>query len=211
VTCEETRAEAAAALLTRQAVGADVDGHLATCRACTAEVEQLEATTALLSLAVPDVLTGAQGDDAALRRLLQAAGRQSRQRRTRAWLVAASVALLLGAVGVGAGWVASSGSSGAVVTMRSADPGTGVTGTARVAATDTGSELTFRVEGVAAGTRCDLVVLDSTGARHVVSTWTASYDGPASISASSELSPAEVDGIELRDAQDGAVLLTLRP
>lgn len=215
MTCDDVRGSAAAALLADEPFDDDLRAHLAACAGCRDEVTGLGAVTALLPLTgiVGGAATASSGpDELALRRLLAAAGESSRRRRRHGWLLAAAGVLV--AAGAAVGIVVIAGSDDGAppgVTARASDPASGVSGTVRVTAAGAGSRLAFEVSGVASGTTCRLVVVDTEGATHELSTWTAEYDGTASLTTTSTVAPQQVDAVQLLDVETGQPLLTLTP
>lgn len=212
MTCDDVRADAAAALLSSTPLDDEVQAHLDACPPCREEVAELVAVVGLLPLAGIDGPEAVgRADELGLRRLLATASGQAQRRRRRTWGVAAA-AVTVAALAVAGGVVLGGTDSPATVVSTSAtDPGTGVSGRVHVTPADSGSRLAFEVSGVAAGTTCRLVVVDTGGRRHAVSTWTAEYDGEAAVTTSSTLPVSEVSAVQLVDVASGEPLLTLIP
>jgi hypothetical protein len=211
VRCQETREEAAAALLAGQPWGSAVHDHLATCSECRTEVDALRPVVALLALAPPRS-AGEDPGDLLLRRTLAGAAKERRRRRLLTF-VAAAAALLI--IVPAAAWMVSNGDpdsgvqSPSATTLRAAatDPASGVEGTAQIQPSVSGSELVVEVRGVQSGTRCNLVVVDRLGDRSVVETWTATYSGDASVTTQTTIPVSQVSHVELVDASADALLL----
>ena len=212
MTCQETREEAAAALLVGQPWAPAVDDHLATCSECRTEIDALRPVVALLALAPPRSV-GEDPGDLLLRRTLAGAADERRRRRLLTLVAAAAAALLI--LVPAAAWMISDADSGSGIqspsatTLRAAasDPASGVEGTAQIQPSVSGSELVVEVTGVQSGTRCNLVVVDRLGARSVVETWTAKYSGDASVTTQTTVPVSQVSHVELVDASADDLLL----
>jgi anti-sigma factor RsiW len=210
--CQEVREEAAVALLTGDAWNTRVDEHLATCWECRGEVERMRETSELLLLAPPPA-TVEPPDDLLLQRTLTKVAKERRRRRALVVLgVAASLLLVIPAVVWSVANSDSGDSSGStvatVVNATASDPETGVKGTMQIRPSVSGSELAVRVNGVASGTRCNLVVVNRSGQRMVVDSWTASYRGNASVTTQTSTPTSQVGRVELVDDSSGDRLLT---
>lgn len=212
MTCQEIRESAAVALLTREPFEDSVTDHLKTCPACQREIDDLLPVVNLLEVG-PPLVAGEEPSDLLLRRLLAASRRERRRRRYVAAIAgAAALALLVPT----AGWIVEHRTGPTQVTSpttvlqaSATDASTGVHGTARLTPSAAGSELAMSVNGVSSGTRCKLVVIDRSGRRHLVDTWTATYRGTADVTTQSPVPVSQVGHIELIDAGTETVLLHL--
>jgi len=209
--CDEALPEVSVCVLRGQPVPADVTKHLVMCPQCSAEAEQLMAMRPLLADAVP-VTSATRPDEVGLQRLLAAAHRSSRVRRRRQWLAVATAVVVAVALAVGTGVIVQQRALGRFtpVTAAAVSASTGVSGTVRLSAAGTGSQLGLTVNGVAPGTRCSLVVVDSAGNHHVAAWWRVSYTGTASVAAHSPVPARDVAVVELVNAHSGKTLLSMR-
>lgn len=211
--CQEVRENAAAALMTGEQNQSSVADHLDTCDNCRREIDELLSVVDLLALAPPPATTR-QPDDLLLHRMLvQVAGERRRRRMVIGIAVAASVALILAvpaALSVFSdGTRPPATADVATLSAQAADAQTGVRGTAQLQSSAVGSDLVVSVRGVEAGTRCRLLVVNRDGERSVVDTWTASYEGRATVTTTTTLSMSQVSHVELVDAVDAGLLLRL--
>jgi hypothetical protein len=212
VICQEVREEAAVALLTGEPWSVTVDEHLATCSECRGEVDRLREASELLMLAPPPT-TAERPDDLLLQKTLATVAKERRRRRALAVVgVAASLLLVVPtAVWSISNVLSDSPSQSPVATVLHAsasDPSTGVKGTVQIRPSVSGSELSVDINGVASGTKCNLVVVDRDGQRTTVDSWTASYRGNASVTTQTETPTSQVGRVELVDDSSGERLLT---
>jgi hypothetical protein len=201
-----------------------VDEHLTGCAPCRAELATLSTTRDLLGEVPPEAfLSGPpEGGDLALQRTLRAvraerarADRVEPGRSRRLFAVAAGIAAL--AVGVAVGAVIGRQTAPAVPIgappASSGPASTGATGVRVLAGTDqtTGVSVTVvltpaagwvrihaRVDGVAAGTRCQLVVTSRSGASVIAGSWLASTVGEKQgtmLDGSALVAPADVASV----------------
>jgi hypothetical protein len=183
--------------------------HLRSCPACAADLDDLAALPTRLA-AVPaaevlDVRRPVVPSEVSFRRLRSvAAGEVRRRRRARAAVVAA----VLVVVAVAAGAVALRSTDGPT----QPDVVTAASGAvhARAALTEThnGTRVVLTLGGVPAEQKCRLVAVDRSGERQTASTWTATYDGDASVTGWLSLHPGDIDRLVI-ETLDGATLLTL--
>jgi hypothetical protein len=184
--------------------------HLDSCRTCHAALLDLAALpTRLAAVTAADVL-GARPPDVpselAFRRLHAVATGEARRRRRRARGVTVAAALVV--VGV----------AGGVVALRSADgppqpdvvtaAAGAVHARAALTATQNGTRVVLTLEGVPADEQCRLVAVGLQGQRQTASTWTATYDGDASVTGWLSMRPGDIDRLVI-ETLDGTTLLTL--
>lgn len=186
-----------------------MDEHLAGCPVCRAELADLEG--------LPDLLAKVHGSDLpaehvvpsdlAYQRLRRAAEeRRPRGRRMNRVLVAAGAAVLVlsGSLGVAA---LLTGGDQAATSVVSAAAGP-VHARATVAAVPTGTRVALWLSGVPQGARCRLVAITHDGRRETASTWTATYQGEASVTGSLSVKPSQIDRFVV-ETLDGQHLLTM--
>ena len=178
---------------------ADVRRHLRTCANCRSEYEDL--------LPVRDWLTKVRGTNgSAVRRkpggpVLRAVG-PVRAKKGRRWLAAIPVAAAAAAIGV----LTNMGSSPAVSGFRAADHATGVHGQARLQATPAGTRIVLTVRGLPADERCRLVAV-SRGGADVAASWSARYDGTASIVGTSAIPEHRLTALRVESASHKLLLI----
>ncbi len=146
-----------------------VDSHLETCRRCRAELTALAGLPSLLRRVPDDVVWKQAADDAVpvtpeppVSALL---ARVTAIRRRRV-LLAAAAAILAGVVSASAVQLLHDGAApppaavalARAVTVQATNPVTGVSAAVRYASQPWGTELEVSIDGVAAGTRCQLLV-----------------------------------------------------
>jgi predicted anti-sigma-YlaC factor YlaD len=174
-----------------------VDAHLTICPDCREELAGLAGLPALLRRVPiaeaervardePEGTPADQpGDDEMLRTLLARTARHRRERRWRGLAAAAAIVLVAGSAGA-AGWdvlgpaASGAGSQSAVGaphwhTVSGADRATLTSARVRFAPRSWGTALGVQVQGVPVGTDCQFQVTDSSGSRHVIGGWTATY------------------------------------
>lgn len=185
--------------------------HLGTCAACTADRDDLAALPGHLAAVDPtdlvDPPTFVPGE-LAFRRLEAAATRQPRRPSRRRGIAVAAAVVLGVAV------------SGGALSVRSHDQpqqpqvvtavAGGVHGRAVLTATQNGTQVRLTLGGVRSNARCRLVAVGRDGSRQTASTWTATYDGDASVTASLKGQPRDIDRLVI-ETLDGQTLLILSP
>lgn len=180
-----------------------VEGHLAGCPRCRAELAQLRNAHAVLGGVPPEALLEGPpaDDDLLLRRTLRSVRAErdalGRRKFVRTGLAAAAVAAVLAGGGVFVGWVAApdagaggqiaEGAGAAATTASATDTGTGAAMRVSMEPVSDWVRLTATVEGVAEGLKCRLVVVSADGAREVAGSWAVSAKG-------------EREGLELQGA-----------
>ncbi len=196
-----------------------VEGHLAACPACRAELALLAGLPALLRRVPVGVAMHLGPDDAVASApgppLSALLGRVSRARRRR-WCLTVAVALIAGFTAASAlqalHAAAARPPAAAVprwaVTATGANPATGAWATIRGTAQPWGTELEVRVTGIAAGTRCQLQVTGPRGQNVTAGSWTAAAGHQAAwYPASAPFPAASVRGFEV--TAGGEVLVTV--
>ena len=184
--------------------------HLDVCLACRADVTDLAELPDHLATVGPDALGTADvvPTELAFRRLEAAAKRDVPwPRRHRALAVAAGVVLLLAAAG------------GAVAVRRTDGPRapqvvTAASGAVHARAvltpTHNGTRVVLTIGGVASQEQCRLVAIGRNGSRETASTWTATYEGDASVTGWLSIAPGDVDRFVI-ETLGGRTLLVLPP
>jgi predicted anti-sigma-YlaC factor YlaD len=197
-----------------------VDRHLAACPQCRAELAGLAGLPSLLRrVPVGEALKLAPDAAAALApspSLTALARRVSGVRRRKRWLtaVAAAVAGLAAAAGLHALSPAAARAPVAAaprwaVTVEGANRGTGAWAAVRYTPLPWGTELEVQVTGVAAGTRCQLLVTGAGGQDVAAGGWTIAAGHPAAwYPASVPFQAASVRGFAVRAG--GKILVTVR-
>lgn len=185
--------------------------HLGACPQCAADLDELALLTARLT-AVPAAGVLPEGrqqvaDEGAYRRLRSRVVEEVRRRR-RTTLAAVAAAALVAVSGVVAGVVALRSGDGPperdVVTAAAG----AVHASAELTATHNGTRVVLTLGGVPADQQCRLVAVGRSGARQTASTWTATYDGDASVTGWLSLRPQDIDRLVI-ETLDGTALLTL--
>ena len=165
-----------------------VDAHLTTCAECRAELAELAALRDDLGEVPPEAFLDGppEGGDLLLQRTLRRVrGERSRTGRQRTALAAASVvvfaaAALGGGVLIGRSSVSTVDSQPTgVVQLAGSNAQTGAAMTVRVVPAAGWVRVHAEVTGVAAGTRCQLVVRDRNGVATVAGSWLVSAKGEA--------------------------------
>jgi len=184
-------------------LGAHVDG----CAECSRSLHTFASLPQVLDRIGPDAFAAppTAPTEAGFQRLRLRAEQLRRQRR-RGWVAAAAAAAVLLA-------------GGAVVAVRAVDgparPSASVSassGPVRAWATytpdNTGTAIRLTLSGVLPHERCRLVAVGRDGHRETASTWTASYDGTATVDGTVSLAARAIDRLVV-ETTDGHVLVTL--
>lgn len=185
--------------------------HLGTCATCTAEMDDLAALPGhLAALDAADLVEGPAvvPSELAFRRFEAEAVRQGRPTGRRRRLAVAAAVVVAVAVGGGAVAVRSQDRprQDQVVTAAVG----GVRGRAVLTATRNGTQVRLTIGGVRSNERCRLVAIGRDGSQQTASTWTATYDGDASVTGSVSSRPADIDRFVI-ETLDGRTLLILTP
>ena len=211
VNCQQVREDVAVAVLRGTPYDDAVRTHLDECPACREEADELASMGHVLPFAVAGAAVQADPDDRQVVHLLDRAARQRRRRRNLTWLGAAAAAVLVLVLGALGGVVVLRSvvtSNPSTIEVAGADASTGVTGSVRVTPADEGSKLAISVSGVPSGTTCALRVTNTSGDVTTVATWTASYEGTATLDAQSDVPVDQIDTLQLVDVHGGKTLLS---
>jgi len=164
-----------------------VDAHLSTCRDCRDELAGLAGLPALLARVNPDEVSRIRPDDTvrASTVLDLAAARRRRNR----WRFTAAAAAVVAIAGGLFGGLSSATSTTRTVYAAQYPTGTGAWETVQTTSKITGASATIKyapelwgnafevlVNGIAAGTTCELWVIHPDGSRTQVAAWTVSRD-----------------------------------
>lgn len=196
-----------------------VEQHLSACGWCSNELRELREVTALLEGMPPEVLLDGppDGGDLMLRRAVKQVRREVGRGRRRVMGVAAAV--LIGAVGIGGGYVygqytgspeivAAPGqtpeSVRGAMSGRAVDPESGARMVVAVLPTSGWVRLSATVEGIPPGERCQMVVVGKDGAREVAFSWLTGDAANAGqpLSGSALVAPENVAAVEVQ-SEDG--------
>jgi anti-sigma factor RsiW len=210
--CPATRLELGAYLL-GGLDGSDracVAAHLAICAACRDDLAGLAPLPGLLARIHRDELVTDATSRPANAQLLLAQIAGLRRRRGR---VAASAAAVCAAVAVGilgAQPLPQSTVGPHSVVVAATNPSSHVSGRATLLATSTGTTVVVGITGVPAETRCQLIVRGLDGRREIAATWRANYEGTATVTGASALTPRQMRELVVA-ADAGPPLLVLTP
>jgi hypothetical protein len=170
--------------------------HLLSCPRCASEVAELSGLPDVLNrLDLEDVLhadSPPQAPHGLFERLTDAIDTDSRASRRRRVFLAAAAGIAV--AGVATGLALSLG--GSSVPSYSAASGAVHMGVA-LDASAAGTELTVDVAGLPHEEHCRLIAIGTDGSRHAAGTWTASYDGAATITTSTSLPPSRIADLVL--------------
>jgi hypothetical protein len=202
-------------------VAASTADHLTECDACRRDFESLEVLPALLAEAVDPTITLKPDGALPIDRLLAAAAQIQSRRRRRFVLATAAAAVVLmalpAALLLGRGpdtpptattTQGTGMSTPDSVQRQVSNKSTGVEGKVTLKAATWGSDLTFALRGVPAGTQCTLVVVSADGRRESAARWQADYEGTAHVTGAVSTPLAEIDHIDVA-TQDGSVILSV--
>jgi hypothetical protein len=198
-----------------------VEQHLAACGWCSNELRELREVTALLEGMPPEVLLDGppDGGDLMLRRAVKQVRREVGRGRRRVIGVAAAV--LIGAVGIGGGFVYGQQVSGGqeviaipagetpdtvlgAVSGRAVDPNTGAKMVVAVLPTSGWVRLSATVENIPPGERCQMIVVGKDGSREIAFGWLTGDAATAGqpLSGSALVAPEDVAAVEVQ-SEDG--------
>ncbi|RZQ63789.1 anti-sigma factor family protein [Amycolatopsis suaedae] len=193
-----------------------VEEHLATCRQCVAELDELRAIDRALGEVPPEALLDGppEGGDLMLQRTLREVraerGGRERRRRVGTGIVAAVVAVVFVGGGVVVGRVttppqvvtATPANPAGTKVSSVTDPGTGVRMTATVKPAAGWVRTTIDVAGIPEGQKCRIVVVDTDGGRHEAGSWLVSKKGAtegATLDGSALVPPDKVAAVEVEN------------
>ncbi|HEY0126957.1 MAG TPA: zf-HC2 domain-containing protein [Blastococcus sp.] len=170
-----------------------VEGHLADCPACAAELAELEPLPALLDKVPredlePVAVTPSPG---LYDRVVAAADLRPARRRGRLLLVAAALVAVLG-VGAGVTWELTRNEE----LTRSAVAGP-VQATLTASSARDGSALDVTVAGLRSGELCTMVAIDDDGRQHAAGEWRTSDAGDGRWVGWSSVDPSSLDEVVL--------------
>jgi Putative zinc-finger len=166
-----------------------VEEHLAACRACAAELAELEGLPALLDRVPPgDLQPVTVTPSPELFDRVTAAARPARLR----WLLAAAAVLAVLGLGIGL-TVAATGGDDGPRTWTSTAGAVDITLTAT--AEGDGTALDVTVGGMRPGETCRLVAVDEAGTRHPAGQWPTTADGGGRWVGWAPVPPPELDAV----------------
>jgi hypothetical protein len=197
-----------------------VEQHLSACGWCSNELRELREVTALLEGMPPEVLLDGppDGGDLMLRRAVRQVRREVGRGRRRVMGVAAAV--LIGAVGIGGGYLYGQNTGGPEVVFaapgqtpesvqgaksgRAVDAETGAQMVVAVLPTSGWVRLSATVEGIPPGQRCEMIVVGKDGSREVAFGWLTGDAATAGqpLTGSALVAPENVAAVEVQ-SEDG--------
>jgi hypothetical protein len=181
-----------------------VEAHLPGCPACRAELARLRPLPGLLAR-VPDHMLAAGGPAGQPARA-EPGGRVGRS--WRAAVIAACVAVAVGAAG--GLWLApkDAGQRPATITLTAANPATHVTATAALTATSWGTSIQLRLRGVPLNVPCRLIIRSRAGAAETSGVWDAWRDGPITVPASADWRPSDIASLQITTTDKALVTIS---
>lgn len=183
--------------------------HVSECARCAGTQRELADLRQALDLVTADDVTSMAGSPApselAFERLRHEAVRGRHRRGPRRLLIAAAL-LVVAAGGVAVG-LEQTEHHAATATVSAVD-GT-VHAQAVLTPTETGTRVTLTLNGVRPGERCRLVAVGRDGQEEILSSWTASYAGAATVAGSVSTPRGDLDYLVIRTL-DGQTLVTLQ-
>jgi hypothetical protein len=202
-----------------------VEQHLAVCRWCTNELRELREVTALFNGMPPELLLDGppDGSDLLLRRTVRQVRKEAGRRRR---VVGVAAAVLVGAVGLGGGFVygqqslsqtveaaapvAGQTTGAGVMNGSAVDPKTGAQAAVSVMPTAGYVRLSASVNGIPPGERCRMVVVGKDGARETAFSWVTgdAPPGGASLTGSALVAPEDVSAVEVEN-EDGKTFVSV--
>lgn len=199
--CPATRLELGAYLL-GALDGSDracVAAHLAICAACRDDLAGLAPLPGLLARIDRDELvTDATSHPANAELLLaQIAGLRRRRGRVAASAAAVCAAVAVGILGAQHLLRGAAGPQRVVVAATNAS--SHVSGRATLLSTSEGTSVVVGISGVRADTRCQLIVQGVDGRREIAATWQANYEGTATVTGASALTPGQIRDLVVAD------------
>jgi len=173
--------------------------HLATCPACRDDLAGLAPLPGLLARIHHDEpVTDATSHPGNAELLLAQIARIRRRRRgMAAGVAAACAAVALGIFGAQQVLRGTVGPHSVVVAVT--NPSSHVSGRATLLATSTGTSVVVGITGVPAETRCQLIVRGLDGRREIAATWQANYEGTATVTGASALTPGQIRDLVVAD------------
>jgi hypothetical protein len=188
--------------------------HLRDCPACAASLRDLEGVPRLLAqvpaptveFLVPEAPAPSELAYRRLHRSATAVRPSSRPAgRHRRWLLVAAAAVLVSAAGITGGVMA--GTDGGPPTTVAATQGP-VQASASIEPSGSGSSITLALDGIQSGEECQLVVVARDGHRETASSWTATYQGSASVTSTVGIAPRDMAELVIQ-TPDGHTLVAM--
>jgi predicted anti-sigma-YlaC factor YlaD len=205
MTCDEIRLELGAYVLGAlgPAERMSVDGHVAHCPDCCAELAELAELPALLGrLSEKEAAEGIDEElppDLLPQLLTRVSAERRRRRRGTVVAVAAAALVAVAGTGFAATQLVGQRSADQVVATSAA----GVTTSASLRGEHDGTAISLRISGVTAGQWCRLIAVDDAGRQQVLSDWQADYEGVADITASAAAGPEQIRTLRVVTPQGG--------
>jgi hypothetical protein len=212
----------AGAMGRREAWG--VEQHLAVCGWCTNELRELREVTALFNGMPPELLLDGppDGSDLLLRRTVRQVRREAGRRRR---VIGVAAAVLVGAVGVGGGFLygqqslpqttevaqpAGQTTGTGVMNGSAVDPKTGAQAAVSVMPTNGYVRLSASINGIPAGERCRMMVVAKDGTREQAFSWVTGEAPPggAPLTGSALMAPEDVAAVEVEN-EDGKTFVSV--
>jgi hypothetical protein len=185
---------------------AELDAHLANCRACRDDLSLLAALPAVLGrVGESDAVTAGAitVEPGMVERSLAELRRRRHSGRLRWRLVAVAAGVAIAAAGAGAGSAvalhlsAPATPSGNSARVSATDASSGAAATAVLLAEPWGTSIHLAISGVAPGDHCQLVAVSKSGTEEVAGTWAVSYSGGADIDGATSLAPAQLSSLDI--------------
>lgn len=183
-----------------------VEGHLAECDRCSAELGELAELPGLMHrVDLDQALAGLPTPSSQFSaRVIEAAkARKAAHRRRRRFVIAAGTAVAAAAAVLAfvvlPGDDGGSGSTGTgnETVVAATDPKTSVHASIDLASEQNGTRLQIELKGVAPGEHCRLVAYDKAGGRDVAASWVANYDGWAHVTTATRFPKASISWFEV--------------
>ncbi len=201
---------------------APVEAHLPFCTACRDQLSSIAGLPGLLSHLRPEDLDVAEatangsqdstltapGADLLRRTLHELASRQRHKRiRTRVVGTAASVVVLTAGAGITTTLsTPNTPHPAAFTTVAATDPSSHAAVVFELHPQPWGTAVTVRLQHIPAGTHCRLITIDRHGRQQTISSWQADYDGGASITAASDLTPTDIATLQITTATGHTII-----
>jgi hypothetical protein len=175
--------------------------HLASCAGCLADYDELVPVRDRLALLTVTVGGRAPGPSRPPARLAELPAVRPGPRR---WLVAAGATLATAAAAV----AVLMGSGAPAHTFRAADGATGVSGSAQLHATPTGTQIDLTARGLPRSEQCILIAV-TRGGSDIAGSWAAAYDGSARIAGTTAIQAGQLTALRI-ESDTGVLLLSIR-
>jgi hypothetical protein len=177
-----------------------VRAHIPVCAECRAALAEIAPLPALLYRVSPeDAAAGPPVPDEAMLGRLLAAAAETRQVRRRRVLAAAAAVIVLAAGGTAVTLALNNETDPTGrLTLTAQD---GIHATLDVRPVGSGTQFGLELSGVPSEEHCRLVAVGDDGERSVAASWTATYDGTATINGSTALPPNRIDRLVVETDQ----------